>query len=511
MYKKYDIKDKRGFSLPELIAVLIILVLIALLAINTIRGALNKAEDVIDSDTEKQIINAAEKWAIENSDKFDDVEGKKIQVGLDVVFIVDTSGGMNNRPAVRPFFNKASSTIDSINSALEILKQNDDNRVGFVFFSGKDSAETYTSSSSPLWNKDKSIIYETTSLENISNVKRLDKTIIKSGTYQGTVDEAKISFKNYDKTFVFGGGTYTQLAIQKAANLLFNSASKKGRIPVIILVTDGEPSVGKGDKELTFNDYLTIRDANTGHGATTWCLSTIVWRDGEKYATSPYYKDSVYGACKKITSYNKDSATNRSVIMSMNVMNAATFAKEQLSSAYNSNAFFYTIGIGLTSDYARFLLNPTVKTYDNLKTSRSQIKTNDFNDMNYWDTLWHVDISEKLYDYIEKNYNGKYLAYPTKAFVDENMTADDLKNAFIEISNEITEATKVTEVCVTIDELYKQGYLSKKDIKLKNGMKPSEYVIMSINEATNQYAFSLAKTADQKAECEKYLIGNSNK
>ena len=128
---------EKGFTLVELMCVLVILALLALLVGKAITGSINQAKDDLDESKKKAILNAAEKWSIDNSDKFDDFETKKIKVGLDVVFIVDMSGSMKGK--MNDGNAKTAATVNSINIALDTLREYEDNRVGFVLFSGRDA------------------------------------------------------------------------------------------------------------------------------------------------------------------------------------------------------------------------------------------------------------------------------------------------------------------------------------------------------------------------------------
>lgn len=59
-------------------------------------------------------------------------------------------------------------------------------------------------------------------------------------------------------------------------------------------------------------------------------------------------------------------------------------------------------------------------------------------------------------------------------------------------------------MCITIDDLKKEGYLSK-DSKINDELAKNTYVIISENAATNQYVFSIAKTEEQKQQCQSLL------
>ena len=132
------IKNKKGFTLVELLAVLVILALLALLAGSAIMGSINKAEEQVTKAQEKSILNAAEKWSIDNSEKFDDIEGNTIQVGLDVVFVLDMSGSMTKTDIVSSTGSSISrnqAMVEATNSAMnELMTLNNNTRMGITLY-----------------------------------------------------------------------------------------------------------------------------------------------------------------------------------------------------------------------------------------------------------------------------------------------------------------------------------------------------------------------------------------
>lgn len=156
---------------------------------------------------EAAIIHASEKWAIDNSNQFDDVDGGISTIGLDVVFIVDVSASMknditndNNVEARKYKDSRMYATIEAVNSSLEVLKSNKSNQIGFVFYSGRiyrsyrcDGTVTGTATS------DCSIIKKV-SLTNVDDIGKLSMNSLSN-------------FSLNDQNIKVEGGTYTLVGL----------------------------------------------------------------------------------------------------------------------------------------------------------------------------------------------------------------------------------------------------------------------------------------------------------
>ena len=420
------IKNKKGFTLVELLAVLVILALLALLAGSAIMGSINKAEEQVTKAQEKAILNAAEKWSIDNSDKFDDIEGNTIQVGLDVVFVLDMSGSMTKTDIVSSTgysISRNQAMVEATNSAMnELMTLNNNTRIGITLYGSSGIVflplNTYTSSNGSF------VTYSSSKISTSSTLMVNGKTMSK-------------------KTQSLSGCTYTQAGIASGASQLMNADNKQNRIPVIIMLSDGAPSIGA-------SDYDNVLKYNSRSG-------------------------SDLGTCQTAGDENSSFGTIRS----------AMYYKNAVKESYGGSAvFFYTIGFGLDAgSYEEAVLNPTKANMENL-SSKSSIAGSLYK-------KWKDD-GKKNYSYADGAYIGK-------------MDASTLKNLFINISNEVVEATKITQVCVTVKDLYDGGYLSTEDIEMADGEASSTYVLMNFNEATNQYNFSLAKNKQQEDDCKKLL------
>ena len=85
----------KGFTLIELLAVMVVLALIAIVVSGLVSNTVDKAKVTITKAQEESILNAAEKWSVDNSEVFDDIEGTKMQIGLDIVYIITTACSCN--------------------------------------------------------------------------------------------------------------------------------------------------------------------------------------------------------------------------------------------------------------------------------------------------------------------------------------------------------------------------------------------------------------------------------
>ena len=422
------LENEKGFSLVELLAVLVILALLALLAGGTVMNIINKAEEQVTTAQENAILSAAEKWSIDNSEKFDDTEGQRVEVGLDIVFVVDVSGSMaknmSGGTASSYTASKYYAAVEAINGALEVLRNNPKSRIAFVFYANNITKEV--------------------PLKAASSVANLTA---KSGS--------KISVAGSSVSVT--GGTYTQRGFTRAGSILSKASNKENQIPVIILLTDGDPTYGYGP------DNITTKPA---------------------YVSNPFIEETK----------NRGDGSNFDNYIGWNLIYNATVIKSAVKSAYNgTEPFIYTIGLGLDTDYIQFTLDPNQEKYDNMKNGSA--KGNSF--YNFINKKMYIGGEfQNDYDYVTESFYGK-------------MDTSDLNQYFREIANQVTDAAKVTQVCVTVKDLYDGGYLSSSDIKMADGEAASTYVIMSYNEPTNQYNFALAKTEEQENDCKKLLEGSA--
>jgi len=427
-------KNKRsnlGFTLIELLCVLVIPALLVTLVGRSFVKIINDAETELSESQEKSILNAAEKWATENSGEFDDIEGSSLQIGADIVFVLDFSGSMGfssnfiSTPTGK--ISRYQAMIEALDSSVPILMPEDsDNKISIVSYG-----------------------------ETVKTILPLDKykmegsqfvkwTKTNSGDDFGIISFPNLynsSGKKITQTYKMQNGvTYTQGGILGATQILLSNSNVVNRIPVIVLFTDGEPTA--------------------------------------------YYPGN------KFVSRCQSCGGSWNLAAARYMIEAGVYAKSSIKSYYQSQLFFYTVGLGIgVGSPGELVLNPTK---ENIELSTSDSKR------------------RELANYLKQHNGSSAYNYADKSFINV-LDAEQLKDIFQNISNEVIEATKVTQLCVTVDELKKGGYLSK-DAKINDTLGETIYVLMSENAATNQYVFSVAKTDEQKKQC-KALIDqkNSNK
>ena len=355
-------------------------------------------------------------------------------IPVDVVFVLDTSWSMIDKDSSR-----GTNMVKAVNNAIdEILRFNKNNRISVVGYS---EYGVLSNLKVPYNNK-----------EHSSVLLPLGRYTANNGQNYLKKSENRIetNIEGYaKKTRYFEAGTFTQAGIQKGAEQLINSTGKTvkvdgkdvQRVPVIIVVSDGEPTV--------FSTNYTSP------------LS------GKVLGTSQLKNSSaVYGYYTILT---------------------ANHYKQKVTNAYKTTAKVFTIAMDLTTHYGKTVLNPNNINVGSCKNWTEKDPKNAIEDK---------EISKKLYKYLN-NFNqnisascsvgfkqdtpGHYIneakysnvtvvknpysnySYADKAFANNNMTADDLQRAMIGSITE-TVSNKKTHNIDENDRKTGKVYLDKIDI-----------------------------------------------
>ncbi|MCL2351641.1 MAG: Cna B-type domain-containing protein [Firmicutes bacterium] len=239
----------------------------------------------------------------------------------DAVFIVDVSKSMDLYKLGD--MSRAEVMVDALNHALKtLLEANPDNRVAVVCYGGY--------------------------LQGNNNVSRINKllslghyTVSNGRFFSISGDVISVNPELYaqtpgDRTVLVSGATPTQRGIYEGAKILMDNAdttkdyvTEKGktvkvtRRPALILLTDGEPTLG-------WRDYR-VEGASTDKGY-----------------------DSGYGP-----------TSGGDLGMSFLAVATASYWKQKVGDHYygvpsERSPWFYTIGVGVSSDHAKSVMNPAM-------------------------------------------------------------------------------------------------------------------------------------------------------
>lgn len=324
-------------------------------------------------------------------------KSQEVNAPLDVVFILDTSGSMDDN-------SRATKAVTAINKAIaQVQGYNQYNRVGVVGFSGT-YGEYDMWGNYYLTSKD-----ETDSTELLKLKRYTAKTTSKDNVKQYlTINNKKINTNVNELATQNGryvdGGTYTQIGIAEASKML-QKADKKvtidgvevTRTPVIILISDGEPTYYT-------ESYTAVTSQNRGGTGS------------DTTADYGYY-----------------------TILSAN------HYKQQVTTHYGRTAMMYTIGMGIKKQeedkenkylFARTVLNPDANNKNRCSqkgwnTKEKQLYDKIKNTSNYADGAYFGEMKEEqLTKILEQVIQASIPKERT-----EKITAEQIKNAKVELKD----------------------------------------------------------------------------
>ena len=344
---------------------------------------------------------------------------EKFKSKLDFVFVLDTSSSMQGE--------KAKTMINALNSTMATILENENNRVGVVGYSDD-------------WYEEKGD-NSTTLLELDHYTANSDNKFIKlagSGDYTYIQANAINSQGNSENAYRYvRGATYTQIGIRDGANLLINESDREGRIPVIILLTDGDPT-------RYTTEYNNVKQYNRGDGKTN-----SITAEGAYYTimSARHYKNAV---------------------------------NDKYKTTENPNiAKFFTIGIDMDKDdiYENTLLNPNKDNVESCRDSNSRSKT------------------RGIYNLMKDNYyknggkgsftgeNLNFYSYSDGAFIG-NMNEEKLKNILKKTMESIytyeKETTRTTNIDVDTAVIELEHLDAEKKIEIKINGETTEYTVQEL-------------------------------
>ena len=318
-----------------------------------------------------------------------------VKTPLDVVFVLDVSGSMNDN-------DKDTKMVNAVNSAITtIMKENPDSRIGVVAYSSKEDSQ-----------------YSNT--ENAITLLELGKYTPKTAGKYLTIQEnvyydyywkeyydtisTNVNEKNKTTINVYGG-TFTQAGIKAGASILTNATTTYTttvngkektitRTPVMILLSDGDPTYYK-------TDFEGLTGSKQGNGNNT--------TENEAYYT----------------------------------IRTADHFKKQITSHYygttGTKSKFYTIGLNMSGTLSETILNPTAENVNKCDSEGYD---------NYgWTSKRNV--KGKLYDKIIADGSADKYSYADKSYVG-TMTTTDLENIFNTIIDDNSTSTEMRDI--TLEE-----------------------------------------------------------
>ncbi len=349
------------------------------------------------------------------------------QADVDVVFVLDISGSMDDPMGNGDKSTRAEAMVNATNKAITEIMKNKNNRVGVVMFSGD------VTTALPLNH------YTPKSTSN--NVGQYLEFESEYDWWNGTsyYISTNVNGRQDTKKQVVGG-TYTQLGIATGANMLANATNTDDRTPVIILLTDGEPTYADTDYDNVTSSYDVGDGTSSSRGDRGYL--TILTANAYKNKVDQHYADE--------------------------------------------DALMYTIGLGMSGDYAEAVLNPNTENvnacrysdsnaandlYDYLTRRESTIETNGrrdnevevrnpYNDYNYADGSYSGEMSsEELEDILTNITESINKHYKTTTTYTTNIDVDtariELEN--LDVNEKITIILDDQSTDYTVQDLISSG------------------------------------------------------
>ena len=322
-----------------------------------------------------------------------------VKTPLDVVFVLDVSESMNDNDNDKKMVNAVNSAITTI------MKENPDSRIGVVAYSSKEDSQ-----------------YSNT--ENAITLLELGKYTPKTAGKYLTIQEnvyydyywkeyydtisTNVNEKNKTTINVYGG-TFTQAGIKAGASILTNATTTYTttvngkektitRTPVMILLSDGDPTYYK-------TDFEGLTGSKQGNGNNT--------TENEAYYT----------------------------------IRTADYYKQQITSHYygttGTMSKFYTIGLNMSGTLSETILNPTKANLEKCNKEGTEIISH------WWGTTTERNVKGKLYDKIKNDGDAGQYSYADKSYPG-SMSSEDLQSIFNTIINDNSTSTETRDI--TLEE-----------------------------------------------------------
>ena len=235
-------------------------------------------------------------------------EIEESKVNLDVVFVLDISASMLDDISSEDDTSRAEAMVNVTNNAITEIMKNPNNRVGIAMFNNEASVVLPLNTYTP----------KTTS----NDIGQYLEFEMNSNNYyiNTNVNEVEEASKEVIE------GTYTQAGIAVGADMLANAENSENRKPVLIVLSDGIPTYSS-------TEYTNVPTSDGSHNVGNGLEE------------------------------NSDGSQGYLTILTAN------YYKNKIAEHYTDNeTLTYTIGIGLSGQYAETIFNPTAENIAELNT-----------------------------------------------------------------------------------------------------------------------------------------------
>ena len=341
----------------------------------------------------------------------------KTSVPTDTMLVLDVSGSMNDNDGNNDV---AEELVEAANATIHgLLNANPKNRVGVVLYSGTSSSQT---------NNDAAIL------------------MLPLGRYDTGSDDAYLNYVYEEETNWWGQVTSTTETIRLDTDVMYEGTSSKPTAASKEVV--GATYIQKG-VILAMNQF-TANDNETTDGGMNRKPVLVLMSDGAPtLSTTSFTNPGQYNL-------GNGQASSTNAAQGFVTQLSCAYAKAMIEAKYNTDALFYTVGLGVTSDQvATSVLDP-----ENSNSAIDEFWTR-YNAANVDSTVTVQSNNNnarrvtKISTALEQNYVDEYIE------VDGSTTdlAQGLIDAFEQIVSSIALQSKYFPTLITDNENI-SGYIS---------------------------------------------------
>ena len=440
------VKNKKGFTLVELIGVISLLAVVVLITVPVVSNQIERAKEKSYTAQMNTILESTKKYAVSEVIGLSNTK----KYNYDIVFVLDDSSSMNGdctNPETANSLERLKNSVDARNEIMKRYLVDSQNRVGIVTFHGVVSTllplDHYTSETGnyietiPLYTSEENPYYTSPSCHpEEGSEDRMGPYYNIHKTYRVLPGVRNSSLVEIESKQIWTGGyTNSQEGIYRGMKMLVDNPSDN--VPILFFVTDGIVSYNVHSNYITPTDDNLLEYSNKQENI----YNTIL--------TSMYYKYYIYNMQKRMPK-------------------------------------IYSIGLGITGDIEKAFLNPNEK---NLSSSN-----------------WFVKKVKELLESNDNPYKDNY-QYVENSFVGSYLSNEDIKSA---IGSSIENSTEVYEIELQelVDNGYlpeealinpKTGEDFKGYVSIKYVRKNDEFLLCNYNESTNKckYIYKFIDTSNE--------------